>query len=137
MNIAELGHKFPTRLTRTEESTWDLVVFVGADALGPLGSAQTILLAIINILMQLVFVGIAVFNFTEPDIDEDAIDMACRCSLCALKLFFTLSTWGQNRRKQTDGAFVIIIFPVLVNDIESVLMFVAIGGNSYGQATGL
>eukprot|EP00435_Cladocopium_sp_Y103_P040480 s646_g11.t1 len=51
------------------ESTWDLVIFIGTGALGPLGSLQTILLAIINV----VFCAIAWFNFTSPDINEDSI----------------------------------------------------------------
>lgn len=59
-----------------KESTWDLVIFVGTGALGPLGSAQTVLLAVVNVLMQLVFVGIALFNFTEPEIDQDRNGMA-------------------------------------------------------------
>lgn len=41
------------RRGETEESTWDLVIFVGTGALGPLGSAQTVLLAIVNVAMQL------------------------------------------------------------------------------------
>ena len=55
------------------ESTWDLVIFIGTGALGPLGSIQTILLAIINVLMQVVFCAIAWFNFTSPDINEGSI----------------------------------------------------------------
>ena len=55
------------------ESTWDLVIFIGTGALGPLGSFQTILLAIINVLMQVVFCAIAWFNFTSPDINESSI----------------------------------------------------------------
>lgn len=34
------------------ESTWDLVIFIGTGALGPLGSFQTFLLAVVNVLMQ-------------------------------------------------------------------------------------
>lgn len=60
-----------TRDFAAKESTWDLVIFVGTGALGPLGSAQTVLLAVVNVLMQLVFVGIALFNFTEPEMDQD------------------------------------------------------------------
>jgi hypothetical protein len=55
------------------ESTWDLVIFIGTGALGPLGSLQTFLLAIINVLMQVVFCAIAYYNFTTPDINEDSI----------------------------------------------------------------
>ena len=55
------------------ESTWDLVLFIGTGALGPFGSFQTSLLAIVNILMQVVFVAIAWFNFTSPDIDDNSI----------------------------------------------------------------
>eukprot|EP00913_Durusdinium_trenchii_P022105 g20771.t1 len=53
------------------ESTWDLVLFIGTGALGPLGSLQTCVLAIVNVLMQVIFVGIAVFNFLDPDITEE------------------------------------------------------------------
>lgn len=42
------------------ESTWDLVIFIGTGALGPAGSLQTFLLAVVNVFMQGVFVGIAV-----------------------------------------------------------------------------
>eukprot|EP00913_Durusdinium_trenchii_P028852 g27053.t1 len=55
------------------ESTWDLVIFIGTGALGPLGSFQTFLLAVVNVLMQVVFVAIAAYNFTSPDVDEEAI----------------------------------------------------------------
>ena len=55
------------------ESTWDLVIFIGTGALGPLGSIQTILLAIVNVLMQVVFCVIAWFNFSSPDINESSI----------------------------------------------------------------
>ncbi|CAL1172253.1 unnamed protein product [Cladocopium goreaui] len=55
------------------ESTWDLVIFIGTGALGPLGSLQTFLLAIVNVLMQVVFCAIAYYNFTTPDINEDSI----------------------------------------------------------------
>ena len=34
------------------ESTWDLVFFIGTGALGPGGSFQTCLLAVVNVLMQ-------------------------------------------------------------------------------------
>ncbi|CAK8991445.1 unnamed protein product [Durusdinium trenchii] len=55
------------------ESTWDLVIFIGTGALGPFGSFQTFLLAIVNVLMQVVFVAIAYYNFTTPDINESSI----------------------------------------------------------------
>ena len=55
------------------ESTWDLVMFIGTGALGPMGSFQTMLLAVVNVLMQVVFVAIAYFNFTKPDIDETSV----------------------------------------------------------------
>ncbi len=60
------------------ESTWDLVIFIGTGALGPLGSFQTCLLAVVNILMQVVFVAIAYFNFTQPDVDETSVEDARR-----------------------------------------------------------
>ncbi|OLQ09406.1 hypothetical protein AK812_SmicGene7001 [Symbiodinium microadriaticum] len=64
------------------ESTWDLVIFIGTGALGPAGSFQTFLLAVINVLMQVVFCAIAplgeYFNFIEPDIDSTAIEDAKR-----------------------------------------------------------
>ena len=41
------------------ESTWDLVIFIGTGALGPAGSLQTFLLAVVNVCMQGIFVGIA------------------------------------------------------------------------------
>ncbi|CAE7199229.1 unnamed protein product [Symbiodinium microadriaticum] len=55
------------------ESTWDLVMFIGTGALGPLGSLQTFLLAVVNVMMQVVFVAIAYFNFTSPDINESSV----------------------------------------------------------------
>ena len=55
------------------ESTWDLVMFIGTGALGPMGSLQTLLLAVVNVLMQVVFVAIAYFNFTKPDVDETSV----------------------------------------------------------------
>ena len=55
------------------ESTWDLVIFIGTGALGPFGSFQTCLLAIVNVLMQVVFCAIAYYNFTTPDINESSI----------------------------------------------------------------
>ena len=60
------------------ESTWDLVMFIGTGALGPLGSLQTVLLAVVNVLMQVVFVAIAYFNFTKPDVDETSVVDALR-----------------------------------------------------------
>ena len=75
--VAEMDEK--TLDTQTSEyytfgeSTWDLVIFIGTGALGPLGSIQTVVLAIINVLMQLVFCVIAWFNFTSPDINESSI----------------------------------------------------------------
>ena len=75
--VAEMNEK--TLDTETSEyytfgeSTWDLVIFIGTGALGPLGSIQTVVLAIINVLMQLVFCVIAWFNFTSPDINESSI----------------------------------------------------------------
>lgn len=60
------------------ESTWDLVMFIGTGALGPLGSLQTLLLAVVNVLMQVVFVAIAYFNFTKPDVDETSVTDALR-----------------------------------------------------------
>ena len=60
------------------ESTWDLVIFIGTGALGPFGSFQTCLLAIVNILMQVVFCAIAYYNFTTPDINESSIVDALR-----------------------------------------------------------
>ena len=75
--VAEINEK--TLDTETSEyytfgeSTWDLVIFIGTGALGPLGSIQTILLAIVNVLMQVVFCVIAWFNFTSPDINEGSV----------------------------------------------------------------
>jgi len=60
------------------ESTWDLVIFIGTGALGPCGSFQTCLLAVVNVLMQVVFVAIAYFNFTKPDVDETSVEDARR-----------------------------------------------------------
>eukprot|EP00435_Cladocopium_sp_Y103_P014045 s468_g3.t1 len=60
------------------ESTWDLVFFIGTGALGPLGSWQTFLLAVVNVLMQVVFVAIAFFNFTTPEVDETSVQEATR-----------------------------------------------------------
>lgn len=55
------------------ESTWDLVLLIGTGTLGPAGAAQTIVLVVMNILMQGVFVGIAWFNFLEPDLDAETM----------------------------------------------------------------
>lgn len=66
-------HSRKTRYYTFGESTWDLVIFIGSGALGPLGSIQTVFLAIVNVLMQVVFCAIAWFNFTSPDINEDSI----------------------------------------------------------------
>ena len=63
---------------RWGESTWDLVIFIGTGALGPCGSFQTCLLAVVNVLMQVVFVAIAYFNFTKPDVDETSVEDARR-----------------------------------------------------------
>ena len=63
------------------ESTWDLVIFIGTGALGPFGSFQTVLLAIVNVLMQVVFVAIAYYNFTTPDINDSSIVDTLRCGL--------------------------------------------------------
>ncbi|CAJ1368514.1 unnamed protein product [Effrenium voratum] len=60
------------------ESTWDLVLFIGTGALGPMGSLQTFILAIVNVLMQGIFVGIAWFNFLAPDINESTVQDAFR-----------------------------------------------------------
>ncbi len=60
------------------ESTWDLVMLIGMGSLGPLGALQTIILVIMNVLMQGVFVGIAWFNFLEPDVDAQTIQDAFR-----------------------------------------------------------
>ena len=74
------------------------MIFIGTGALGPLGSFQTCLLAVVNVLMQIVFatrpcfhgesaslelfskriglkneVAIAYYNFTLPDIDENSV----------------------------------------------------------------
>ena len=45
------------------ESTWDLVIFIGTGALGPFGSFQTVLLAIVNVLMQVWLVVWNIFCF--------------------------------------------------------------------------
>eukprot|EP00435_Cladocopium_sp_Y103_P047400 s633_g13.t3 len=58
------------------ESTWDLVIFIGTGALGPLGSLQTLILALVNVVMQVVFVGIAWVNFSSPDITDTTIQEA-------------------------------------------------------------
>jgi len=60
------------------ESTWDLVFFIGTGALGPLGSVQTFLLAVVNVVMQVVFVAIAYFNFTTPQVDASSVEEAIR-----------------------------------------------------------
>ncbi|CAE7036725.1 unnamed protein product [Symbiodinium sp. CCMP2592] len=60
------------------ESTWDLFMFIGTGALGPLGSLQTFVLAIVNVVMQGIFVGIALFNFTDPDITPQTIEDTLR-----------------------------------------------------------
>lgn len=60
------------------ESTWDLVMLIGTGSLGPAGAIQTIVLVVMNILMQGVFVGIAWFNFLEPDVDAQTIQDAYR-----------------------------------------------------------
>eukprot|EP00434_Breviolum_minutum_P027839 symbB.v1.2.024625.t1/scaffold2345.1/size81736/2 len=72
---AILGHETHEYYT-FGESTWDLVLFIGTGALGPLGSVQTFVLALVNVIMQVVFVGIAVFNFLDPDIGEKTIGEA-------------------------------------------------------------
>ena len=72
------------------ESTWDLVIFIGTGALGPFGSFQTFLLAIVNVLMQIVFVAIAYYNFTTPDINENSIVDSTRCK----RDFFGTETTG-------------------------------------------
>jgi len=66
------------------ESTWDLVIFIGTGALGPFGSLQTVLLAIVNVLMQVVFCAIAYYNFTTPDINDGSIIDTLRQGLVAL-----------------------------------------------------
>eukprot|EP00439_Symbiodinium_sp_Y106_P022194 s3415_g2.t1 len=63
---------------RFGESTWDLFLFIGTGALGPLGSCQTFVLAVVNVIMQIVFVGIAWYNFLEPEVDERSILDALR-----------------------------------------------------------
>ena len=61
---------------------------MGTGALGPFGSAQTVLLAIINVLMQLVFVGIAIFNFTTPEIDQEPTSNGDTICEKRMKTFF-------------------------------------------------
>ncbi|CAK9048900.1 Uncharacterized protein SCF082_LOCUS27166 [Durusdinium trenchii] len=73
------------------ESTWDLVIFIGTGALGPLGSLQTVLLALVNVLMQIVFVAIAYYNFTVPDIDSKAVLEADRWRRSSGHSFWTYS----------------------------------------------
>ncbi|CAE7235057.1 unnamed protein product, partial [Symbiodinium sp. CCMP2456] len=63
---------------RFGESTWDLFLFIGTGALGPLGSLQTFLLAVVSMTMQIVFTGIAWYNFLSPEVDEDTIRDAFR-----------------------------------------------------------
>ena len=53
-------------------------MFIGTGALGPFGSFQTFLLAVVNVVMQIVFVGIAYFNFIDPEIDETTVQDATR-----------------------------------------------------------
>ncbi|CAK9069374.1 unnamed protein product [Durusdinium trenchii] len=60
------------------ESTWDLVFFIGTGALGPGGSFQTCLLAVVNVLMQVVFVAIAYFNFTTAEVNDQSVVDATR-----------------------------------------------------------
>ena len=82
-NVKEIDEK--TLDTQTTEyysfgeSTWDLVIFIGTGALGPFGSFQTIILAIVNVLMQIVFVAIAYYNFATPDINESSVVDSTRC----------------------------------------------------------
>ena len=54
------------------------MIFIGTGALGPVGSCQTVILLIMNVLMQGIFVGIAWFNFLEPDVDDTTIRDAFR-----------------------------------------------------------
>eukprot|EP00930_Biecheleria_cincta_P030438 TRINITY_DN21086_c0_g1_i2.p1 TRINITY_DN21086_c0_g1~~TRINITY_DN21086_c0_g1_i2.p1 ORF type:complete len:871 (+),score=128.21 TRINITY_DN21086_c0_g1_i2:27-2615(+) len=56
------------------ESVWDIAVFIGTDVLGTAGSIQTMVLVVISILMQVVFVMIAYFNFLEPQLSQATID---------------------------------------------------------------
>ncbi|CAE7283912.1 unnamed protein product, partial [Symbiodinium sp. CCMP2456] len=63
---------------RFGESTWDLFLFIGTGALGPLGSLQTFLLAVVSMSMQIVFTGIAWYNFLTPEVDEDTVRDAFR-----------------------------------------------------------
>ncbi|CAE7699399.1 unnamed protein product, partial [Symbiodinium necroappetens] len=63
---------------RFGESTWDLFLFIGTGALGPLGSLQTFLLAVVSMTMQIVFTGIAWYNFLTPEVDEDTVRDAFR-----------------------------------------------------------
>ncbi|CAJ1381709.1 unnamed protein product [Effrenium voratum] len=60
------------------ESTWDLVIFIGTGALGPAGSLQTFLLAVVNVCMQGIFVGIAMYNFLAPEVTDKTIIDAFR-----------------------------------------------------------
>jgi hypothetical protein len=50
--FASFGVHINPRYYSFGESTWDLVFFIGTGALGPLGSWQTFLLAVVNVLMQ-------------------------------------------------------------------------------------
>ena len=60
------------------------MIFIGTGALGPFGSLQTVLLAIVNVLMQVVFCAIAYYNFTTPDINDGSIIDTLRQGLVAL-----------------------------------------------------
>ncbi|CAE7660816.1 unnamed protein product, partial [Symbiodinium sp. KB8] len=66
---------------RFGESTWDLFLFIGTGALGPLGSIQTFLLAVVSMTMQIVFTGIAWYNFLTPEVDETGLVDLCSTAL--------------------------------------------------------
>ena len=73
------------------ESTWDLVFFIGTGALGPLGSWQTFLLAVVNVLMQ---VPSGRLTWRAPRWQYPVGEPSQKINFCGLPRLLDLDCWS-------------------------------------------
>ena len=73
------------------ESTWDLVFFIGTGALGPLGSWQTFLLAVVNVLMQ---VPSGRLTWRDPRWQYPVGEPSQKINFCGLPRLLDLDCWS-------------------------------------------
>lgn len=56
------------------ESVWSASIFLGSPVLGKVGSCLVLFLLVVTMTMQLLFCGVVLSNFTEPEYDNLVVD---------------------------------------------------------------